>query len=630
MTSIRGMVLAVSAAVSLAAVSACKTGNAQQRDTARARKGVQPKTQVASLSGNTSAESAAVLPAGALSTQGTGEWWMPGRDYSGSRYSTLNDINTSNVANLKVATTFSTGVLHGHEGQPLVVGSTMYVVTPYPNLLYAIDLTKPGGVLRWVYTPPTSSRAVGIACCDIINRGAVYADGKIVYSTLDAQTVAVNAATGKEVWRVRVGDINIGETITGAPLVVKGKVIVGNSGAELGVRGYVVALDLGTGKQVWKAYSTGPDADVLIGPEFKPFYPRDRGTDLGVKTWTKDQWKLGGGTVWGWISYDPETNSLYYATANPGVWNPDLRPGDNKWSITLFSRDPDNGHAKWAYQFVKHDAWDYDEIMENILVDMPFNGQQRKLLIHPGRTGFVYTFDRTTGELLNAEKFQPTNWALRVDTKTGEHIEDPTKRTHEGVVTRDICPSSTGAKDQQPSAFSLRTGLLYIPAHNVCMDYEGVEANYIAGTPYLGASVKMFPGPGGYRGELVAWDPIHAKPVCSVKEDLPLWSGVLATAGDVVFYGTMDGWFRAIDAHTCAQLWSFKTGSGIIGNPIAYKGPDGKEYIAVYSGVGGWMGAVAFPDVSIDDPYTALGVAGAVPDIKQKTGMGGMLYVFTL
>ena len=630
MTSIRGFVLAVSAAVSVAAGDACRSGSAQQRDTARARAGVQAKSQMASLSGNAPAESAAALPAGALSTQGSGEWWMPGRDYSGSRYSTLDDINTSNVANLKVTTTFSTGVLHGHEGQPLVVGSTMYVVTPYPNILYAIDLTKPGGVLRWVYTPPTDSRAVGIACCDIINRGAVYADGKIIYNTLDAQTVAVNASTGKEAWRVRVGDINIGETITGAPLVVKGKVIVGNSGAELGVRGYVIALDLTSGKQVWKAYSTGPDADVLIGPEFKPFYPRDRGTDLGVKTWTKDQWKLGGGTVWGWISYDPETNTLFYSTANPGVWNPDLRPGDNKWSITLFARDPDNGHAKWAYQFVKHDAWDYDEIMENVLVDMPFNGQPRKLLIHPGRTGFVYTFDRTTGELLNAEKFQPTNWALRVDTKTGETTEDPSKRTHEGVVTRDICPSSTGAKDQQPSAFSLRTGLLYIPAHNVCMDYEGVEANYIAGTPYLGASVKMFPGPGGYRGELVAWDPIHAKTVCSVKEDLPLWSGVLATAGDVVFYGTMDGWFRAIDAHTCAQLWSFKTGSGIIGNPIAYKGPDGKEYIAVYSGVGGWMGAVAFPDVSIDDPYTALGVAGAVPDIKQKTGMGGMLYVFGL
>jgi alcohol dehydrogenase (cytochrome c) len=631
MSPMRRMIQAIAVAAAVSAAAACTAKKPEQRDTTRAALPPKPAvSQVASSPGDVRTDSVAALPAGAVGAQSSGEWWMPGRDFAASRYSTLDEINTSNAKNLKVSSTFSTGVLHGHEGQPLVVGNTMYVVTPYPNVLYAIDLTKPGGALRWSYTPATDQRAVGIACCDIINRGAVYADGKIIYNTLDAQTVAVDATTGKEVWKVRIGDVNIGETITMAPLVVKGKVIVGNSGAELGVRGYVVALDLTSGRQLWKAYSTGPDADVLIGPEFKPFYAKDRGPDLGVKTWTKDQWKLGGGTVWGWVSYDPETNSLFYATANPGVWNPDLRPGDNKWSITLFSRDPDTGHAKWAYQFVKHDAWDYDEIMENVLVDMPVNGQPRKLLIHPGRTGFVYTFDRTTGELLNAEKYQPTNWALRVDTKTGETIEDPTKRTHEGVVTRDICPSSTGAKDQQPSAFSPRSGLLYIPAHNVCMDYEGVEANYIAGTPYLGASVKMFPGPGNYRGELVAWDPVRARTVCSVKEDLPLWSGVLATAGDVVFYGTMDGWFKAIDAHTCAELWKFKTGSGIVGNPIAYKGPDGKEYIAVYSGIGGWMGAVAFPDVSTDDPYTALGVAGAIPDIKLKSGMGGTLYVFAL
>ncbi|HEY5062371.1 MAG TPA: PQQ-dependent dehydrogenase, methanol/ethanol family, partial [Gemmatimonadaceae bacterium] len=497
------------------------------------------------------------FPPGNDAVVGSGEWTTPGRDLGLTRYSPMTDINVSNVQNLKVATTFSTSVLHGHEGQPLVVGQTMYVVTPYPNLLYSIDLTKPGGALNWTYAPKTDARAVGIACCDIVNRGAVYADGKIIYSTLDAQTVAVDAKTGKEVWRTRVGDINIGETMTGAPLVVHGKVLVGDAGAELGVRGYLQALDLATGKPLWRAYNTGTDADVLIGADFKPFYAKDRGTDLGIKTWTKDQWKLGGGTVWGWISYDPELNLLFYGTSNPGVWNPDLRPGDNKWSITLWARDPDSGHAKWAYQFVAHDAWDYDEIMENIPVDMPFNGQQRKLVIHPGRDGFVYTFDRATGEVLAAKQYQPTNWASSIDLKTGAPVEDPAKRSHDGVVTRDICPSSTGAKDQQPSAFSPRTGLLYIPAHNVCMNYEGVEANYIAGTPYLGASVKMFPGPGGYRGDLVAWDPVNARPVCDVKDDLPLWGGVLVTAGDVVFYGTMDGWFKAIDARSCAPLWKF-------------------------------------------------------------------------
>ena len=580
------------------------------------------------LNGNLANAPDGVLPAGAAGAQGDGEWWLPGRDAAGSRYSPLADINVSNVKNLKVATTFSTGVLHGHEGQPLVVGGTMYVVTPYPNLLYAIDLAQPGGALKWTYAPPTDPRAVGIACCDVVNRGASYADGKIVYNTLDAQTVAVDAESGKEVWRRRIGDVRIGETFTMAPLVVHDKVIVGNSGAELGVRGYIIALDLDTGREVWKAYSTGSDADVLIGPDFRPFYEKDRGTDLGLKTWPGEQWKLGGGTVWGWVTYDPETNLLFYATANPGVWNADLRPGANKWSATIFARDPDTGAAKWAYQVVEHDAWDYDAIMESIPVNMPVNGQTRKLIIHPGRTGFVYTLDRTTGQLLSAAVYQPTNWATGVDLKTGKHAEVPEKRTHDGVVTRDICPSSTGAKDQAPSAFSPRTGLVYIPAHNVCMDYEGIEANYIAGTPYLGASVRMKPGPGTTRGELVAWDPIAARKVCGVADDLPLWGGVLATAGDVIFYGTMDGWFKAIDARSCAPLWKFKTGSGIVGNPIAYRAPDGKEYIAVYSGVGGWMGVVADPDVSTDDPYAALGVVGAVPDLKQKSALGGMLYVF--
>jgi lanthanide-dependent methanol dehydrogenase len=606
-------------------LSAIGCGKATAREVAEQHGGTHDTTLTSAPVGGANSIS---FPPGNDAVVGSGEWTTPGRDLGLTRYSPMTDINASNVQNLKVATTFSTSVLHGHEGQPLVVGQTMYVVTPYPNLLYSIDLTKPGGALNWTYAPKTDARAVGIACCDIVNRGAVYADGKIIYNTLDAQTVAVDARTGREVWRTRVGDINIGETMTGAPLVVHGKVLVGDSGAELGVRGYLQALDLATGKPLWRAYNTGTDADVLIGSDFKPFYAKDRGSDLGIKTWPKDQWKLGGGTVWGWISYDPELNLLFYGTSNPGVWNPDLRPGDNKWSITLWARDPDSGHAKWAYQFVAHDAWDYDEIMENIPVDMPFNGQQRKLVIHPARNGFVYTFDRATGEVLAAKQYQPTNWASSIDLKTGAPVEDPAKRSHDGVVTRDICPSSTGAKDQQPSAFSPRTGLLYIPAHNVCMNYEGVEANYIAGTPYLGASVKMFPGPGGYRGDLVAWDPVHARPVCDVKEDLPLWGGVLATAGDVVFYGTMDGWFKAIDARSCATLWKFKTGSGIVGNPIAYRAPDGREYIAVYSGIGGWMGAVAFPDISLDDPYTALGVAGAVPDIKKKSGMGGMLYVF--
>jgi len=558
-----------------------------------------------------------------------GDWTLPAGDLANTRFSPLAQITAENVKNLKVYTTLSTGIPHGHEGQPLVVNDTMYVVTPFPNNLIAVDLTKPGGGLKWIFQPNPEPKSVGIACCDVVNRGASYADGKVIYNTLDDHTVAVDAETGKQVWKTEVGNINLGETVTMAPLVVKDEVIVGDSGAELGVRGDIMALDVRTGKILWRAYNTGPDKDVLIGPDFKPFYKKDQGPDLGVKTWTPDQWKLGGATVWGWISYDPETNLLYYGTANPGVWDPDLRPGDNKWSCSIIARDADTGHARWAYQVVPHDAWDYDEIMENILVDMPFGGKTRKLLIHPGRTGFVFVLDRETGEVLSAESYEPTNWAKGYDLKTGLPIEDPAKRSHEGTVTRDICPSSTGAKDVIPSAFSPRTGYLYIPAHNTCMDYEGVQANYIAGTPYLGANVKMYMGPGGYQGELVAWDVAHAKKVWGVKEPkFPVYSGVLATGGDVVFYGTMDGWFKAVDARSGKELWKSKVGSGIIGNPMTFLGPDGKQYVAIYSGIGGWMGAVAFPDLSTDDPEAALGVVGAMKDIKNYSGPGDIVYVF--
>jgi PQQ-dependent dehydrogenase (methanol/ethanol family) len=425
--------------------------------------------------------------------------------------------------------------------------------------------------------------------------------------------------------------MNKGETLTGAPLAVKDKVIVGNSGGELGVRGYVVALDAKTGKELWRAYNTGPDTEVKIGASFKPFYEKDRGKDLGVSTWPPDQWKLGGSTVWGWLTYDPETNLFFYGTGNPGVWNPDLRAGDNKWSCAILARDADTGELKWAYQATAHDAWDYDEIMENILVDMSYGGRMRKLLIHPGRTGFVYILDRETGELLSAETFQPTNWATGYDLKTGKPNEDPSKRTHFGTVTNNICPSSTGAKDVIPSAFSPRTGLLYIPAHNTCMNYEAIEANYIAGTPYLGADVKMFRGPGEYQGELVAWDVANNRKVWGVKESaLPVYSGALATGGDLVFYGTMDGWFKALDARTGQELWKFHTSSGIVGNPVTYLGPDGKQYVVIYSGVGGWMGAVAFPEISEDDSYAALGVVGAMKDIKKMTAPGSSVYVFGL
>ncbi|MDB5902634.1 MAG: PQQ-dependent dehydrogenase, methanol/ethanol family, partial [Betaproteobacteria bacterium] len=245
------------------------------------------------------------------------EWPMAGKDYANTRYSELGQITAANVKTLKLAFTFSTGVVRGHEAAPVVVGNTMYIVTPYPNILYALDLTKPGAPTKWKFEPKPLAAAQGVACCDVVNRGVAYANGKVYFNTLDNQTFAIDAQSGKEVWRAKLGDINHGETMTMAPLVVKDKVLVGNSGGEFGVRGWLTALDAANGKIAWRAYHTGPDSDVLIGPNFKPFYSTDRGKDLGMSTWPSGAWKIGGGTVWGFVSYDPELNLVYYGTANP-------------------------------------------------------------------------------------------------------------------------------------------------------------------------------------------------------------------------------------------------------------------------------------------------------------------------
>src|SRR5215203_1128297 len=316
-----------------------------------------------------------------------GQWTMPAKNYASTRYSELAEINADNVGKLQVAFTFSTGVNRGQEAAPIVVGGTMYVLSPYPNVLYALDLTKDGAPLKWKYEPKPEAAAQGVACCDVVNRGPIFSGGKIFYNTLDGNTVAVDAETGKEAWKTKVGDINIGETMTMAPLVAKGRVLVGNSGGEYGVRGWLKALDAESGKVAWTAYSVGPDKDVLIGPMFKPFYDSDKGQDLGVKTWPPDAWQQGGGTVWGWISYDPDLNLIYYGTGNPGPWNSDQRPGDNKWTAGIFARDLDSGEARWFYQFSPHDLFDWDGVNEQILLDMEWNGQARKVPVRLRRQG---------------------------------------------------------------------------------------------------------------------------------------------------------------------------------------------------------------------------------------------------
>ena len=571
---------------------------------------------VVSTFGCTSTSNSTTSSAPSSASNADKEWTMPNKDAASTRYSQLDEINAGNVKDLKVSWTFSTGVLRGHEGGPLVLNNTMYLSTPYPNIVYALDLTKEGAPIKWKYSPKQDPNVIPVACCDTVNRGVAYADGKIFLNQLDTTTVALDANTGQELWKVKQGDYKMGQTVTSAPLIIKDKVISGISGGEFGVRGFVTANDVNTGKQVWRMYSTGPEAEV--------------GFPGSVETWKGEEWKRGGGTTWGWYSYDADLNLLYYGTGNPGSWNPDQRPGDNKYSMTIFARDPDTGKAAWAYQKTPHDAWDYDGINENVLVDLTMNGQMRKVLVNFDRNGFAYVLDRKTGELLRGDAFVPVNWAKGIDLKTGRPIEDPEKRTSATKNTKDICPSAMGGKNQQPVSFSPKTGYFYVPSNNLCMDYEGVEVKYQAGQPYVGAIVVSKAGPGGHRGEFMAWDPVNGKKVWGIKEQLSAWGGALSTAGDVVFYGTMEGWLKAVDAKTGDVLWKFKTPSGIIGNPMTYAGPDGRQYVAVLSGIGGWSGIGVAADMSLEDPTAGLGAIGAFKDLANFSNQGGVLTVFSL
>jgi PQQ-dependent dehydrogenase (methanol/ethanol family) len=277
-----------------------------------------------------------------------------------------------------------------------------------------------------------------------------------------------------------------------------------------------------------------------------------------------------------------------------------------------------------------HDLHDYDGINEFVLLDIPWKGQTRKVAVHPDRSGYIFALDRSTGEVLYANPFVHITATTGVDLKTGQLLYDPSKKPTVGQTTRDICPAAPGGKDWQPSAFSPRTGLLYVPHQNLCMDEQPSTVNYIAGTPYVGMTVKMKPGPGGNRGLFTAWNPATGQIVWQVKENFPVWSGALVTAGDVVFYGTMDGWFKALDARTGALLWQYKLGSGIIGQPVSYRGPDGKQYVAVLAGVGGWSGAIVSGDLDPRDSSAALGFVNAMKDLPNVTTKGGMLYVFGL
>ena len=377
---------------------------------------------------------------------------------------------------------------------------------------------------------------------------------------------------------------------------------------------------------------------MLIDPEKTTELGKPVGKDSSLKTWQGEQWKIGGGTTWGWFSYDPDLNLMYYGSGNPSTWNPVVRPGDNKWSMTIFARDVDTGVAKWVYQMTPHDEWDYDGVNEMILADIEVKGKDVKALVHFDRNGFGYTMNRETGELLVAEKFDPAvNWATHVDMKTGRPqvvAKYSTHKSGEDVNTKNVCPAALGTKDQQPAAYSPRTGLFYIPTNHLCMDYEPVSGGeYTAGQPYVNAVLNMYPagkvtGDGTSNlGNFVAWDAGEGKIKWSVPERFSVWSGAVATAGDVVFYGTLDGYIKCVDAKSGKLLWKFKTPSGIIGNVNTWMHKD-KQYVGVLSGVGGWAG-IGMAAGLIEDTE-GLGAVGAYKGLSSFTRLGGVLSAFSL
>jgi PQQ-dependent dehydrogenase (methanol/ethanol family) len=596
-------------------------------------------------------------------SQNPKDWVMPTGDYANTRYSKLNQITAANVGKLQVAWTFSTGVLRGHEGGPLVIGNLMYVHTPFPNKVYALDLSQENKIV-WVYEPKQNPNVIPVMCCDTVNRGVAYADGKIFLHQADTTVVALDAKTGKVEWTAKNGDPSKGETGTSSPMIFKDKVIIGISGGEFGVRGSVTAYNMKDGKRVWRSYSMGPDSDTLIDPVKTTHLGKPVGKDSGINTWQGEQWKIGGGTTWGWYSYDPALNVMYYGSGNPSTWNPKQRPGDNRWSMTIFARDVDTGMARWVYQMTPHDEWDYDGVNEMILTDQEMGGQARKLLTHFDRNGLGYTLDRVTGELLVAEKYDPkVNWTTGVDmNKSSPTYGRPkvvdqysTDKQGEDVNVKGICPAALGTKDEQPAAYSPDTQLFYVPTNHVCMDYEPFKVSYTAGQPYVGATLSMYPPSGEtHMGNFIAWDNKTGKIVWSNQERFSVWSGALATAGGVVFYGTLEGYLKAVDAKTGKELYKFKTPSGIIGNVTTYE-QGGKQYVAVLSGVGGWAGiglaagllspesaaewqgaagraaaGRALESAARNVDTAGLGAVGGYAALSNYTALGGTLTVFAL
>ncbi len=579
-------------------------------------------------------------------------WAAPGSNLAMQRHSALKDINTGNAKRLQMIWSQSSGGLRGHEGQPVVIDDVggkpmMFMVSGWPNIVQALDLSDPDHPTQvWNYTKKTDrdESAVPRACCDTVHRGLNYADGKVVVHTLDGFIIALDAKTGKEVWTVKHAFPEKGETHTGPALIAENLVIAGFGGDEFAARGRMVAYDLKTGKEVWKCHSTGSDKDVCMTPDSNKANPHfgTYGQDLGIKSYPNEEWKLGGGAPWAWFTYDPELRMVYAGTGNPGHWSPSYRCGedthekcnsgkwDNKWSMTIFGRKVDTGEVVFAYQKTPFDQWDYDGVNENILVDMVVDGKKRKTLVNFDRNGFVYVLDRVDGTLLRAHKFVTVNWAERVDLKTGRPVKVKEHSPFARGVNVQACPSAMGGKDQQPASVDPKEPhIFYVPTNNWCMEDEPQERTHTQqGTVYVFANVYMYPEKPGVTGKVKKFNVLTGETIWEIPDPYPNWGGTLVTDGGLMFYGSLNGDFRAVDRKTGKVVWQRRLGSGIIGNPITYK-VKGKQYVSVWAGIGGWIGLPVTADLDMNDKYGAIGATAMAKATKlDKVPQGGMLYTF--
>jgi len=522
-----------------------------------------------------------------------GNWLTYGRTYSEQRFSPLNEINDHNVAKLGLAWYFDLDTRRGQEATPLVVDGVMYFTSAWSKV-FAVNAAT--GSLLWSYDPKVP-KAWGVnACCDVVNRGVAIWHGKVYVGTLDGRLIALRASDGKLEWEQLTIDPKWRYTITGAPRIVKGKVLIGNGGAEFGVRGYVSAYDAETGKLVWRFYT-------VPGDPAKPF--EQPALERASKTWSGEWWKNGGGgTVWDTIVYDPELDLVFIGVGNDEPWNEKFRSGngDNLFTCSIVALKPDTGEYVWHYQEVPSDDWDYDSNEQIVLADLPIEGKIRKVILHAPKDGFFYVIDRETGILISAKPFTPITWATGVDLKTGRPIESATARYPRGD-SPPIVPGPVGAHSWQPMSYSPLTGLVYIPVNDVGFNFKSPDKfefeteapNY--GIDMIAAGMPQDPKVKkaileSVKGRLTAWDPIQQKQVWAVERLGPWNGGTLATAGNLVFEGTAAGTFEAYRADTGEKVWSFEAQTGVMAGPVTYT-VKGEQYVAVLAGWGGVFPLVA-------------------------------------